>query len=554
MVMKLLSKNMNERYQSAAALEADLRSSLAMWERSGRIDSFELGVHDVYTDLWYPRKLYGRARDLDYLSDVLDAGLKGARPHAILISGDAGVGKSTLVEQLRCREPLRGARYVAAKCDALNRVLPYGALVDIFQSLVRQMLGDDEVALRGWRERLTQALGSQASILFSLVPELELIAEPSPVYPNSSPQDAQGLFQKVIRQFVGIFCSQDRPLAIFLDDLQWLDSDSFALISHVMSSVEVQHLIFIGAYRRDEVGEDHPLRLLCTAIHAAGGQLSEMTVDPLDPLLVKCLLADSLGDSAQHVAPLAEYVSEKTGGNPLFTLQLLSELTRERLIQFDPQLARWSWDLPRIRVSQERREDIADLVIEKCNRLPLELRDAMKQMACLGYNASLAALCKIRDEPAETVEALFRNLALNGIVMSVEDGYSFCHDRIYEAAYELTPVAEKPAVHLGIGRALLGSRNIAELNDEIFDIAEQFGRGASAIESPGDKEWAANLNLSAARRAMSTVAYASALSILKAAEAHLGDRTQERNNRLVFDVELCRADCWLAMSIMPAHG
>ena len=169
----------------------------------------------------------------------------------------------------------------------------------------------------------------------------------------------------------------------------------------------------------------------------------------------------------------------------------------------------------------------------------------MKQMACLGYNASLAALCKIRDEPAETVEALFRNLALNGIVMSVEDGYSFCHDRIYEAAYELTPVAEKPAVHLGIGRALLGSRNIAELNDEIFDIAEQFGRGASAIESPGDKEWAANLNLSAARRAMSTVAYASALSILKAAEAHLGDRTQERNNRLVFDVELCRAECEL---------
>ena len=373
-------------------------------------------------------------------------------------------------------------------------------------------------------------------------PELELIIGEQPPVPDLPPQDAQNRFQMVFRRFLGVFARPEHPLALFLDDLQWLDTATLDLIEHLVTHPEVRHLLLVGAYRDNEVTPSHPLARRLTTIREAGMDVQEIRLAPLMPDDLERLLADTLHTELGRVRPLAGLVFEKTDGNPFFTIQFLTALAEEALLAFDPGTEAWTWDLPRIR-AKGFTDNVADLMAAKLSRLPHATQKALGQLACLGNVAESATLALVHGGTEEATHAALWEAVHAGLVLRQDSTYTFLHDRIQEAAYALIAEGERAMAHLRIGRLLAAQTTAEELEDSIFDIVNQFDRGAALITSPEEREQVAELNLRAGKRAKAATAYASALQYFTAGRALLAENEWERCYQLTFDLELNSAEC-----------
>src|ERR1700719_3401796 len=341
-IMKLLAKTAEERYQTAGGVERDLRRCLTEWQDRDHIDDFALGQRDTPDRLLLPEKLYGRANEVETLLAAFDRIVTSGAPELVLVSGYSGIGKSSVVNELhKALLPPRGL-FAAGKFDQYKQDIPYSTLVQAFQSLVRQLLGKSDIELAIWRDALVESLGPNARLMTDLIPELKLIIDDPPPVPELDPQQAQSRFQLVFRRFIGVFARPEHPLALFLDDLQWLDAATLDLLEDLLTRSDLQHLLLIGAYRDNEVTAAHPLMQKLEAIKTAGGKVEEITLTPLAREHLRQLIADALRCESGRAAPLAQLVHEKTGGNPFFAIQFISSLADERMLTFDHAGARWS--------------------------------------------------------------------------------------------------------------------------------------------------------------------------------------------------------------------
>ena len=541
-VMKLLAKNAEERYQTAGGLEADLRRALVERESRGRIVEFPLGTHDVADELLIPERLYGREREIAILLAAFDRVVAGAGPKLVLVSGHAGAGKSTVVHELhRALVPSRGL-FASGKFDQNQRDAPYASLAQALQGLVRPLLAKSEAELAPWRSDLTEALGASGRLMVPLVPELEVLIGPQPPVAELPPQDAKRRFHLAVRRLLGVFARAAHPLALFLDDLQWLDSATLDLLEDVCTQRDVRHLLLIGAYRDNEVTPSHALIRRLATICEAGGQVGEIHLKPLTLEDVGRLLADALHCGTNRVQPLARLVHKKSAGNPFFALQFLTTLPDEGLLGFDRAQARWDWNLQRIR-TKGYTDNVADLMLGKLRRLPTATQTALNMLSCLGNRAAVGTLTLIRGETEEAVHAVFWAAVRAGLVLREQGAYRFLHDRVQEAAYGLIPECERAAVHITIGRLLLTHTRSSALEENIFEIVGQLNRGSILIATGQERERLAELNLLAARRAQAAAAYASALTYANTGAALLPDDAWDSRYELAFALELHRAEC-----------
>src|SRR5882762_2365574 len=294
LILKLLAKTAEERYQTATGLERDFRHCLATWEAQHRIDPFPLGQQDTPDRLLIPQKLYGREREIETLLAAFERVITSGRPELVLLSGYSGIGKSAVVNELhKALVPPRGL-FASGKFDQYKRDIPYTTLGQAFQSLVRSLLSQSEAELDRWRESLNEALGQNGQLIVNLVPELELVIGKQPPVADLPPQDAQNRFQMVFRRFLGVFARKEHPLALFLDDLQWLDTATLELLEHLVTHSDVQHLLLVGAYRDNEVGPADPLMRTLEAIRKADTGVHEIVLAPLELDDVGRLIADAL--------------------------------------------------------------------------------------------------------------------------------------------------------------------------------------------------------------------------------------------------------------------
>ena len=536
-VMKLLAKTAEERYQTAAGLERDLRRCLAEWEAQGHIGDFPLGQHDIPDRLLIPEKLYGREREIGTLLAAFDRIVSGGTAELVLVCGYSGIGKSALVHELhKALVPSRGL-FAAGKFDQYKRDIPYATLAQAFQRLVRGLLAKSEANLEPWRDALNEALDPNGRLMVDLVPELKLIIGEQPAVPELPPQDAQRRFQLVLRRFIGVFARPEHPLALFLDDLQWLDAATLDLLEDLLTLPDLQHLMLIGAYRDNEVDATHPLTRKLDAIRQAGALVPEIRLSPLAREDVSHLIADALRCDSGRAALLAHLVHEKTGGNPFFAIQFMSALADEGLLTFDHDDAQWCWDLDRIH-AQGYTENVVDLMVGKLSRLPEATQAALRQLSCLGNSASIAILSMVHGRSEAALDAALWEAVLAGLVFGREGAYRFLHDRIQEAAYALIPEGERAAAHLAIGRRLAAHTPPEAVEENVFEIVGQLNRGAALIASGEERERLAELNLIAGRRAKASTAYASALTYLTAGAALLPADRWERRHELAFALEL----------------
>jgi serine/threonine protein kinase len=542
LTMKLLAKNAEERYQTASGLEADLRRCLAAWECDGRIDSFPLGAHDVSDRLLIPEKLYGREGEIETLLAAFDRVVANGTPELVLVSGYSGVGKSSVVNELhKVLVPPRGL-FASGKFDQYKRDIPYTTLAQAFQKLVRQILVKSEGEVDRWRHALREALGPNGQLIVNLIPEVELIIGKQQPVPDLSPQETQNRFKMVIRQFLGAFARPEHPLALFLDDLQWLDAATLEILEYLIADPEVRYLMLVGAYRDNEVSPSHPLMRTLVAIRKANARVQEIVLAPLELNDIGRFVVDALHCAPDSARPLAQLVHEKTGGNPFFTIQFLSALAEERLLVFDRDVAAWNWNLTRIR-AKGYTDSVVDLMVGKLKRLSDTTQEALEQLACLGNVAEIATLILIHGVSEEEIHMLLWEAARSGLILRLDGSYAFLHDRVQEAAYALIPAGDRAATHLRIGRTLASRTASEEIEERIFEIVNQLDHGAELIDSQDERERVAELNLMAGKRAKASTAYAAALKYLATGRALLSPDSWQRQYQLAFALEFNQAAC-----------
>jgi PAS domain S-box-containing protein len=543
-VSKLLAKTAEERYQTAAGVESDLRRCLAQWELERRIEEFPLCEHDTSDRLLVPEKLYGRTREIDTLLAAFDRVVAGGAPELVLVSGYSGIGKSSVVHELHKVLVSPRGLFAAGKFDQYKRDIPYATLAQAFQSLVRRLLGKSEAELQRWREHLQQALNPNGLLIIDLVPELKLIIGAQPPVPELPSQDAQNRFQLVFRRFIKVFARPEHPLALFLDDLQWLDAATLDLLENLLTQPDVQHLLLIGAYRDNEVNEAHPLMRKLQAVRKDGSRVHDIVLSPLTRADLGQLIADSLHCELEHAAPFAHLVHEKTVGNPFFAIQFVFALAEEGLLAFDPITRAWQWNMDRIR-AKSYTDNVVDLMAGKLKRFSSTTQEALKQLSCLGNVAPIANLALVHGTTEEAVHTALWEAVHAGLVFREDSVYKFLHDRIQQAAYSLIPDEQRADVHLRIGRALLASMTADELAEHLFDVANQFNRGAARLIDRDEKVHVAAIDLRAGRKAKASAAYASACAYFLAGMTLLDERDWGSQYELTFSHWLERAECEL---------
>jgi PAS domain S-box-containing protein len=541
-VMKLLAKTAEERYQTAAGVEAALRRCLTAWESFGRIDPFPLGTQDVSDRLMIPERLYGRHRETDTLIATFNRVVTYGTPELVLVSGYSGIGKSSVVNELqRVLVRSRGI-FASGKFDQYKRDIPYATLVQALQSVVRSLLGQSELELGRWRDALRDALGVNGQLIVNLLPELELVIGKQPPVVNLPPQEAQNRFRVIFLRFLSVFGRAEHPLVLFLDDLQWMDTGTVEVLSRLISEPDVHHLLLVGAYRDNEVSPSHPLARALREIRGTRGKVVEIVLAPLSIEDIGQLVVDSLHCEAHRARPLTELIHEKTGGNPFFAILFITALAEEGLLSFDAGGAAWRWDIDRIR-TKSYTDNVVDLMIGKLRKFGARTQEALKHLACVGNVADVATLTLVYGETEEAMHAALWEAVHAGLVLQLDRSYKFMHDRIQQAAYLLIPRETRAEVHLRIGQVLLESMTEDELAEHLFDVANQFNRGQALLVNRDEKVQVATIELRAGRKAKASAAYASARVYFAAGMALLDERAWDTHHKLMFSLWLECSEC-----------
>ncbi|MBV8585472.1 MAG: serine/threonine-protein kinase PknK, partial [Verrucomicrobia bacterium] len=541
-VLRLLAKTPEERYQTAAGVAFDLRRCLAEWEKLGRISPFAIGTHDASDRLWIPERLYGRDREVKVLLDAFERVVSGNASRLALVSGYSGIGKSSVVNELQKAIVLPRGIFISGKFDQHRRDIPYATLAQAFQSLVGQILGKNEDEVDYWRTVLQRAVGPNGQLIASLIPQLELIIGKQPPVPELPPQEAQNRFQAVFRRFLCVFAQREHPLTLFLDDLQWLDAATVSFIEHLLTHPEVKHLLIVGAYRDNEVSPSHPLMLTLGSIRKAGVTVDEIVLKPLSLKDVSQFVADALRCTQVRSDDLARLIHKKTGGNPFFVIQFLTALAEEHLIEFDVRKMAWRWDLARIQ-TRGFTDNVVELMISKLRRLPTATQEVVKQLGCLGDQATISTLAIVSGTAEEEVRRAIWEAVQAGLVLRLSDSYKFLHDRVQEAAYSLIPPGQRAAVHLRIGQLLIGRMSQEEIAESIFEVVNQLNRAVGLIQSPAERLSLLRLNVIAGMKARAAIAYASARNYFALAEALLSPNAWGERYQETFDLYLAFSEC-----------
>ena len=539
-INKLLSKVGDDRYQSAKSLEADLRKFKSLWVEGENVAPFPLASNDHLGGLTFTGALYGREEQLANMVSIYERVLKTGQSGILLISGDAGTGKSALVAQLQSAISNTDALFAAGKFDQFKRGIPYATVAQAFRALLRRILGLERDALNEWRDRLLDSLGTNAGFLVPLVPELSHILGNHPPPSDLQPLDGINRFHVVFRRFLQAFARTGQPLVLFIDDLQWLDEGTIELLERLVQDHDVRNLLLICAFRDGEVERTHALKKALESMRAGDDSVVEIALQDFTHGDVERLLTGAMRGRTESIAPLADLVLQKTGGNPFFAVEFLRALYDQRLLIVDSDSEVWRWNLQRIE-QRAVTDNVAELLANRLARLAPESRDVLMCLACMGSENSAQMLSiALALSPEEIMRRLKEPLEAR-LVQSAGPNYAFTHDRVQEAAYGLIPAEERKDLHARVGCALLAGLESARQDEYIFDIADQFSRGVGSALMLPDARPICRVYLAAGRRAKFTSAYVSALSYTSAGLALI--RSEDCDDDLRFALELEFAEC-----------
>lgn len=522
-VMKLMAKNAEDRYQSTLGLKHDLELCLAQLQDTGKIRDFEIGQWDVCDRFLIPEKLYGRETEVASLLQAFEHVTHGTS-EIMLVAGFSGIGKTAVVNEVHKPVTRQQGYFIKGKFDQFNRNIPLSAFVQALRDLIAQLLSESDAQLVQWRNQILQVVGDNGQVLIEVIPELEQVIGKQPPAPELSGTAVQNLFNLLFQKFIAVFTTKEHPLVMFLDDLQWADLASLQLIKLLMENQK--HFLLLGAYRDNEVSAAHPFMLKVEELKKAGKTVNTITLAPLDLNDTNHLVADTLHCTTQISRPLTELINHKTKGNPFFITQFLKALYEDKQIKFNHQQGYWECDLAQVNALSVT-EDVVEFMATQLQKLPQQTQNVLKLAACIGNSFDLTTLAIVSQQSSQKVaDALWKALQ-EGLILPQSQvykfylsheqevntnniknvAYRFLHDRVQQAAYCLIPEDQKQATHLAIGQLLHANTPATQIDAYIFEIVNHLNIGLDLITQSDKKLELAQLNLLAGRKAKATVAY-----------------------------------------------
>ena len=525
LVLKLMGKRTNDRYQVHSALLNDLQICVEQLEKHGHMSEFLLAQLDIPKELQIVPGLYGREDEIAELETVLERVSQGGT-EMVLVSGTAGVGKTSLVGEIQRSVAQKNGFFISGKFDQLRHNIPYSALIQGLRELIREVSVGGKSVNESWKSRILAALGTSGHLMNQVIPELEQIIGPQPPLPEMGALETRNRFTAVLLDFIFVFCEKTHPLVIFLDDLQWVDADTLKLVERIAQDQVGKPLLLLGAYRDNEVDAGHRLKDFIEVIDKTYQPVKKIQLKPLNQENISQLLVHSCHCSLDYANPLSELLLRKTGGNPFFVSQFLTVLSEKELIGYSPEEKRWIWDLAAIELLAVT-ENVVDLLIDRLHRFSSETRKLLSLAACIGNTFDLESLELISGEGSgELYENLLPALE-TGLILgfsqapqldnppagaSVESGsYKFLHDRVQQAAYALIAQKERLPVHLQIGQTLLKQYAPEKGEALLFDIVHHLNLARRVKGKWKERSRLAELNLKAGRQARAASAFEQAL-------------------------------------------
>ena len=512
-IMRLLSKNPEERYQNAFGLEVDFRQCLKQFEEKKSIAPFALGKHDISYRFIIPPKLYGREKELEELLSSFEAvANREIGTSVMVVAGAPGIGKSAMVNEIHKPIVARRGYFISGKYEQFRRDKPYSAIIQAFQILMKQILSESKERIGLWKDNLLEALGANGKIITDVIPEVELIIGKQPELPELNSEESKNRFNFVFEKFMSVFPQKEHPVALFLDDLQWADMASLQFMKNILRG-DIHYLFIIFSYRDNEVDETHPVADFLKEAQKNNIRIDKITLGPLKEKDVADLIANLLRCSEEKGIELAKLVQKKTGGNPFFVNQFLHTLYNEKMIMLDGARG-WKWDTESINRMYVT-DNLVDMMAGKIGKLPVNTKDVLKICACISNRFDLETLASVRGTSVEKALGDLTPAIKEGLVSQLGDMYVFHHDRIQEAAYSLVTNDEKSAIHYKIGKLTLDKNTGDELQNKLFYIVDQLNLGVKMITEGREREELARLNLEAGKKAKASAAYAPAFGYLK---------------------------------------
>ncbi len=553
-VLRLMEKNAEDRYQSAFGLKADLERCLHDYQSLGRVVVFSLGESDFSSKFHIPEKLYGRQAELDILLEALEQSMDGAT-RVVSVTGFSGVGKSALVGEVhRPMVEVRGY-FLGGKFDQYQRNVPYVALIQAFNRFVQLLLVEPESKLAQWRMLMERALAPNGKVLTEVIPDLEMIIGPQEPVRELPPREAQNRFNFVFSSFIRALCQKSHPIVLFLDDMQWADLATVGLLNKLLLENPPGHLLVILGYRHNEVASGHPLLTMLDQLREQGQV--RPTLIQLNSLLlsdVAELISDTLQITPEEAAPLSELVYGKTSGNAFFVNQFLKSLHEEKLLTFRFEDKKWHWDREQIEAAHIT-DDVASLLKHKIERLKPSTQGVLELAACIGTQFDLATLSSIyARSPQETFDEIWQAVK-EGLILPTSDHYKylrdadsnfsyqsvkfrFLHDRVRQTVYQQLGKDQQCQLHFRIARIQSQQHPPSRPEDIQFELVNHFNLGSALLESEEWRERVSTFNLWAGLKAQRSSAYDLAFDYFQSGLGLLDENCWKRHYSLTFNLYL----------------
>lgn len=556
-IAKLLRKKPAERYQSVWGINADLERAYDQYQSTGRIASFKLGENDVNSTFSLPRTLYGRSSETKQLTELLRRVEKGGR-ELCFVRGFSGIGKTELIKRVFENQPR--LCFCLARFDSVQKDRAYSVVLNAFRTKIRQAITMPAEVNR-LREKLNEAVEGNGQLLVELLPDLEFFLGSQASPPNLHSAENQQRFNRLFTRFVAVFAQEKEPLVLFLDDLQWADTGALNLIETLLTDTRLNSFLFVGAYRDNEISESHPLSELIKRLNAQKIEFNDFQLQPLNNAEIVDYLRDTFASQESDLIPFARLVEEKTAGNPFFIAEFLKVLNQESLVFFDPEQARWCWDLAEIQ-SKDIPVTLVDFLTGKISRLHTETQQALMLATCLGREFDLFTLAMVSGSTLARTYELLQEALNEGVLITVDSSdepaelnvltdvnqehvtYQFRHNRIRQAITSLIFKDSRPAIHLKVGRLLLkGADDDSLLDEHVFDVVDHLNIADSLITESAERLRLCELNRRAGYKAEMTLAYQSALNYYEKAIDFLPKKAWKKQYELSFSiyVDLIRA-------------